>query len=202
MADFCSSDFAVRSPCIIEAINWSHTSHRAETVKQCENLESVSAVLAKLSWNFHPSLCCCSALVGNQQYLFVDILLRNALFWLLVPEKISSCLQRSGTKYRFLMWAKRSTALHAVMVHSARCIVLLLASFDVALPSEREKPSWISWTIEISVGFDDWLTIMKHLVEIKSLFPCGMIRHWNLVSAPCSETGPNFRALLFVDRWL
>ena len=29
-------------------------------------------------------------------------------------------------------------------------IALLLASFDVALPSEREKPSWIDWTIEIS----------------------------------------------------
>ena len=25
---------------------------------------------------------------------------------------------------------------------------------------------------------------------------------WNLVSEPCSETGPNLRALLFVDRWL
>ena len=36
------------------------------------------------------------------------------------------------------------------MVHSARSIELLLASFDVALPSEREKQSWIDWTIEIS----------------------------------------------------
>ena len=26
--------------------------------------------------------------------------------------------------------------------------------------------------------------------------------HWNLVSEPCSETGPNLRALLFVDRLL
>ena len=38
----------------------------------------------------------------------------------------------------------------AVMVHSARSIALLLASFDVALPSESKKPSWIDWTIEIS----------------------------------------------------
>ena len=37
---------------------------------------------------------------------------------------------------------------------------------------------------------------MKHLVERKSQFPCGM------VSAPCSETGPNLRTSLFVDRWL
>ena len=25
---------------------------------------------------------------------------------------------------------------------------------------------------------------------------------WNLVSAPCSETGPNLRTSLFVDCWL
>ena len=32
-------------------------------------------------------------------------------------------------------------ACRAVMVHSARRIALLLAPFDVALPSKREKPS-------------------------------------------------------------
>ena len=46
-----------------------------------------------------------------------------------------------GTKHRCFIWAKRSTAQRAVMVHSARSIALLLAPFDVALPSEREKPS-------------------------------------------------------------
>ena len=81
--------------------------------------------------------------------LFVDTLSRYDLFWWLAPEKIAFCLQHSGTKYRYFIWAKRSTALCAVMVHSARSIALLLASFDVALPSEREKPSWIDWTIEI-----------------------------------------------------
>ena len=35
----------------------------------CEILESVPAVFAKLSWNFHPSLCGCSALAGNRQYI-------------------------------------------------------------------------------------------------------------------------------------
>ena len=59
----------------------------------------------------------------------------------LAPEKIAIYLQRSGTKYRCFIRAKRSTAQRAVMVHSARSIALLLASFDVALPSEREKPS-------------------------------------------------------------
>ena len=37
-----------------------------------------------------------------------------------------------------------------VMVHSARSIALLFASFDVVLPVERKKLSWIDWTIEIS----------------------------------------------------
>ena len=56
-------------------------------------------------------------------------------------KKIAICLQRSGTKYRCFIWAKRSMARGAVMVHSARSIATFLASFDVALPSEREKPS-------------------------------------------------------------
>ena len=37
----------------------------------CENLESVPAVFAKLSWNFHLSLSGCSALAGNRQYITV-----------------------------------------------------------------------------------------------------------------------------------
>ena len=84
------------------------------------------------------------------RYVIIIIWSRYDLFWLLVPEKIAFCLQRSGTKYRYFIWAKRSTARRAVMVHSARRIALLLASFDVALPSERKKPSWIDWTIENS----------------------------------------------------
>ena len=48
-------------------------------------------------------------------------------------------------KYWYFIWAKRSTARRAVMVHSA----LLLASFDIA-PSKSKKPSCIDWTIEIS----------------------------------------------------
>ena len=46
-------------------------------------------------------------------------------------------------KYRYFIWAKRSTALCTVMIHSACSIVLLLASFDVLLPSESKKQSWI-----------------------------------------------------------
>ena len=62
----------------------------------CEILESLQAVFAKLSWNFHLSLSCCSVFAGNRQYItgFVDILSRYDLFWWLVPEKIAFCLQR------------------------------------------------------------------------------------------------------------
>ena len=67
-----------------------------------------------------------------------------------VPEKIMFYLLCSETKYRYFIWAKRSTARRAAMVHSARSIAFLLASFDVVLPSEREQPSWIDWKIEIS----------------------------------------------------
>ena len=35
----------------------------------CENLESIPAVFANLSWNFHLSPCGCSALAGNRQHI-------------------------------------------------------------------------------------------------------------------------------------
>ena len=69
MADFWSSDFAVWEALAslkrcIEVIL------RIELEQSyCEILESVPAVFAKLSWNFHPSLCGCSALAGNRQYI-------------------------------------------------------------------------------------------------------------------------------------
>ena len=113
----------------------------------CETFWVSACSFAKLGWHFHQLLRGCWKPTMYQ--LFVDTLSRYDLFWWLAPEKIAFCLQHSGTKYRYFIWAKRSTALCAVMVHSARSIALLLASFDVALPSEREKPSWIDWTIEI-----------------------------------------------------
>ena len=143
--------FSVTSPCIFEAIHWYHPLHRAET---------------ELLWNFGVSICCigkdilkfssvtlllqCPCWKPTIYHRFVDILSRYALFWWLVPEKIAFCLQRSETKYRYFIWAKRSTARRAAIVHSERHFALILASFDVALPSESEKPSWIEWKIEIS----------------------------------------------------
>ena len=124
----------------------------------CENLESVPAVIIKCS-----SICKvilkflsftlqlqCPCWKQTIYHWFVYILSRYALFWWLVPEKIAFCLQHSETKYRYFVWAERSTALRTVMAHSALSIALLLASFDVVLPSEREKPSWIDWKIKIS----------------------------------------------------
>ena len=143
---FCS----VTSPCIFEAIHWSHPSHRAETellwkfgVSTC----SICKVILKFS--SVTLLLQCPCWKPTTYHRFVDILSRYALFWWLVPEKIAFCLQHSETKYRYFIWAKRSTARRAAMVHCARRIALLLASFDVALPSEREKPSWIDWKISI-----------------------------------------------------
>ena len=57
-----------------------------------------------------------------------------------------------------MAWIRKNSVLlaafqRAVMVHwlhSARHITLLLASFDVTLPIELEKPSWIDRTIGIS----------------------------------------------------
>ena len=109
----------------------------------CENLESVPAVFAKLSWNFHLSLCGCSALAGNQQY----IACLSIHYWdmtcfdgLNLKKSCAACsILRQNIDVSF-----------GPNGASARRILLLLASFNVALPSERENPSWIDWTIEIS----------------------------------------------------
>ena len=195
------------------------------------------------------------------------------------------------------------------MVYSEWHLLLVLASFDVALPSEREIPSWIDWTIEISPSIS-WISfsmrwdvlslrrarlplphaarrarlrarssrsvnnltarapiglssrllfllashrmaltgkrknpnwIAREIIDIFSIFAwlvptlvpkqnsrfrvfCGIICWlwwsiniyeplvqrksqvplWNLVSAPCSETGPKLRTSVFVtgNRWL
>ena len=144
---FCS----VTSQCIFEAIHWSHPSHRAKTKllwKFGVSIRGIGEDILKFSLVTLRLHCPCWK--PTTYHRFVDILSRYALLWWLVPEKIAFCLQHSGTKYRYFIWAKRSTALRTAMVHSARSIALLLASFDVVLPSEREKPSWIDWKIEIS----------------------------------------------------
>ena len=157
---FCS----VRSPCITEAIHWSHPLHRAETEllwKFGVNTYRSGKIILKFS---SVTLLQCPCWKLTIYHVFVDILSRYALFWWLVPEKIALCLQCSGTKYRYFIWAKRSTALGTVMVHSAHSIALLLASFDVALPSECEKQSWINWTI-VSSPSTCWVLLCWFLVR-------------------------------------
>ena len=58
----------------------------------------------------------------------------------------------------------------------------------------RSKTQSFELSAAQSVDHDGRLTVLKHLDVRKS--------HslWNLVSAPCSETGPNSRTLLIVDQ--
>ena len=112
----------------------------------CENLDSVSAVFAKLSWNFHLSLGCCSALGENLQYIRLLLLYRrfvNAIeIWPVLMPVV--CTWKNGVLLA-AFWGKISIFHLGQTEHS-------LASFDVALPKEHEKPSWIDWTREISLS--------------------------------------------------
>ena len=139
MAKFCSGDFSVwEAPA---SLKWSIEVILCIELKQsyCEILESVPAAFGRLSWNFRLSLSFCSSLAGNRQYITcLSIYYRDmTCFDGLYLKKIAICLQRSGTKYWWFIWADLCTARRAVMVHSARSIALLLTSCDVALPSER-----------------------------------------------------------------
>ena len=86
----------------------------------------------------------CPCRKPTKYHKFVDIFSKYDLLWGLVPEK--NCILLAA----FLDKIPLSTAWHAMMVYSVRSIVLLLASFDVALPSKREKLSWIAWIIKVS----------------------------------------------------
>jgi len=67
MAYFCSDDFAVWQVHAVLKLSIEVILRIELQQSHCENLESVPAVFAKLSWNFHQSLSCCSALAGNRQ---------------------------------------------------------------------------------------------------------------------------------------
>ena len=136
-------------PCISEAIHWSQPSHTVEKLlfwklrSQC--LLSVKSYLEKLDL----SLCCCSACAANRQYItclpiyFRDLTCFDGLYLKnrVLGQNIDSKFHLGQTKH------------HSVLSDCPLCsphITLLLASFDVVLPSESKKPSWINWTIEIS----------------------------------------------------
>ena len=105
---------------------------------------------------------------------------------------------------------------------SSRRQLLLLALHRMALTRERKNPSQIAREIEIFSIFA-WLVptlVPKHnsrfwvfrrticwswwSINIYETFGAKKIAVSlrNVVSAPCSETGPNLRTSLFVDRWL
>ena len=102
---------SVRSSCITEVMCWSHPWHRAErvTVKfwsQC--LQYLQRYLEIFSSHLAAAVQCpCWKL--TIYHWFVDTLSKYDLFWWLVPEKIAICLQRSWTKCRYFIWAKRSS---------------------------------------------------------------------------------------------
>ena len=133
MTEFCSCNFAVwEAPALLKQF-----------------IEVILFIELKQSWKFCPSLeLQCPSWKPTIYHLFVDTFSRYDLFWWILPGKIAFWLQRSVTKYRYFVLAQRSTALCVVMVHSVCSIELLLASFDVALLRECEKPSWIDWTFE------------------------------------------------------
>ena len=121
----------------------------------CENLESVPAVFAKLSWNFHLSLSGCSAFAGNRQYIaglsihsrdmtcFDGLYLKKSRpACSILGQNIDISFGPNGALHGARRWSTlRSTTRRAAMVHSDH----------------------------------DQLTFIKHLVQRKSQFPCGML---------------------------
>ena len=105
---------------------------------------------------------------------------------------------------------------------STRRRLFLLASHRMALTGERKNQNRIAREIEI---FSIFAWLVPTLVpkqnsrfRVFCLTICWLwwsiniyetfgakkitVSFWNFVSAPCSETGPNLRMSLFVDRWL
>ena len=126
---------------------------------------------------------------------------------------------RSSRSLNFLT-AREPTSL------SSRRQLLLLASHRMALTRERnlKNLSRFAWEIKIFSIFARLVptSVPKHnsrfwvflsticwtwwSINIYEIFKfCWKkiaVSMWNLVSAPCSETGPNLRTWLFVDCWL
>ena len=166
---------------------WSEVILRME-LKQtyCEILEPVPAVLASCNFQGYLEILICH-LVSIYYRVMTCF---DGLY-------LKKCLQRFESKYRYFIWAKRNTAQRAVMVHSASSIALLLASFDVALPSEREKSSWIDWTIEVSPST---LSVLLGLFPARrSRFRVSLSHHaiyctWRSAYKFCTKS-------LFYDSW-
>ena len=66
---------------------------------------------------------------------------------------------------RYFIWAKQSTAWRAAMVHSARHITLLSASFHVG------QPSWLDWTRETELTRLNGRNFPLHALSFARSFP-------------------------------
>ena len=155
---FCS----VSSPCInrqsIEGILSSCIELKRSYCENLKSLPALSCSICKVILKFSSvrlSLSGCSALPGYRQFITgLSIYHRDMTYYLegLFLKKLRSacsCNAAFWDKIFIFHLGQRSPALRTVMIHSVRSIALLLASFDIALPIEREKPSWITRTIRI-----------------------------------------------------
>ena len=154
MAYFCSDDFAVWQA--RASLKLSIDIILCIELKQsyCEILESVSAVLAKISWNFHPWSLSASHRIALTR-----------------ERKNSSRIAREIEIFSIFAWLVPTL----VPKHNSRFWVF------------RRTICWSWWSINIYETF----CAKKIAVSLR-----------NVVSAPCSETGPDLRTTLFVDPWL
>ena len=137
---FCS----LRSSCITEAMHWSHPLHRAET-------ELVTQYLQYLQSYLELFICHLTAAVP---LLKIDNISPVCRYVIETWAVLMACTWKNSILLA-AFWDKISIFHLGQMEH---CLVRgygplcaqhrsLLASFDVALPSEREKLSWIDWMI-------------------------------------------------------
>ena len=142
----------VGNHCIAEATHKSHPQNREQ--KWLFWKFGVGAFfMCKVILKFHLSLSGCSALAGNRQQI--------TCLWIYYRDMISFDGLACTWKNRVLLaafWDKIS------MFHLSQTkpvgaqlgalwwtLLRAAASFDVTLPSERKKQSWIDWMIEIFV---------------------------------------------------
>ena len=85
----------------------------------------------------------------------VDILSRHGLFWWLVPEKIASCLQRSGKKYRYFTWANGEQLRAQWWQHRARNSYIWCCA--------------AKWTRETKLNRLSYLNFPQHLLSFACL---------------------------------
>ena len=135
-----------------------------------------------------------------------------------VDRKISS---------KYWLCARAATGPSTFLLHASQMVssllqLFLLPSHSMALTGESKNPNWIAREIEIFSIFA-WLVptlVLKHYSRFWVFCSTICWTWWsinifetfgqkkiavsllNLVSAPCSETRPNLRTLLFVDHWL